>query len=245
MLHLRVVQARYGDCLILECGYGKRRRYVLIDGGPTLVYKPYLRAELSKIAQSGGKISLMVLTHVDNDHVVGLLEFIQELKAASQANQAPLIEVMGMWHNGFSKFLTDDPVEAEKLEEQMLTVPLEDTTPAGDSVTKSAQAGGADLPVLDEAWLMDNSFGIKEGHSLQAAQDELSIVRNYGFPRPPGARGRRAAPGAGSRDAHLGAGAAESQSGTAAGFVGALAHQRGLILWGGGRKLPRTTARPT
>lgn len=183
MLRLRVVQARYGDCSILEAGYGKRRRHVLVDGGPSLVYKPYLRGELSRIALKGGKIDLMVLTHVDNDHVVGLLQFIREIKEARMAGQPPLIEVAGMWHNGFSKFLAGDPEEAQRLEEEMLLAPVEnDDTGEDETVVGQPPASDAELPVLDEAWLMDDSFGIKEGHSLQAVEDELDMLRNYGFP---------------------------------------------------------------
>jgi hypothetical protein len=179
MLRLRVVQARYGDCMILESGYGKRRRHVLVDGGPSLVYKPYLRGELSQIAQKGGKIDLMVLTHVDNDHVVGLLQFIDELNEARASGSAPLIEVVGMWHNAFSKFLSGDPVEAERLEEEMLFAPI--TAEDGEESAAEPPPAETGLPVLDEAWLMDDSYGIKEGHNLQAAEKDLNLLRNYGF----------------------------------------------------------------
>ena len=41
MLHLHVIQALHGDCLLLE--YGDPSHYLLIDGGPQTVYASDLR----------------------------------------------------------------------------------------------------------------------------------------------------------------------------------------------------------
>ena len=39
-----------------------------------------LRPELQNIAGRGGKLDLVVLSHVDNDHVIGLLDLMAELR---------------------------------------------------------------------------------------------------------------------------------------------------------------------
>ena len=80
MLTLRIVQAKFGDCLIVEYGDKKKPKYMLIDGGPGGVYSGSLRDELVKIKKSGGQIDLMVLSHIDGDHIVGLLDLLEELK---------------------------------------------------------------------------------------------------------------------------------------------------------------------
>jgi hypothetical protein len=172
MLKLRVVQAQFGDCFILESGYGKRRKYVLIDGGPGGVYKPYLRGELKKIAAEGGKLDLVVLTHVDGDHILGLLEFMQELKQAQEAGQPPLVQVSGMWHNGFSKILPEAADEAQQVEMAMAVEPdppPQDPAAANRPAEPSPEAGLWDAPV---------DYGIKEGHQLQVMDAELGISRN-------------------------------------------------------------------
>lgn len=160
MMRLRVVQSRFGDCLILQNGYGKRRKYVLVDGGPARVYEAYLRPELLQIAASGGKLDLVVLTHVDNDHVVGLLGLMNELVRQKQAGLPPLIGIGGLWHNGFSKILPREIApQAELLEQEELTTPLGPPDP-GDA----------------------GPFGVAEGHALQLADIELGVSRNAGFP---------------------------------------------------------------
>jgi hypothetical protein len=171
MLALRVVQARYGDCLILENGSGKWRKHILIDGGPSGVYQPYLSKELQRIAGEGGQIDLMVLTHVDNDHVLGLLELMQELKSQRQSGRPEMIHVQEVWHNAFRRLLPEAGSEADRLESTIL-----------------AQEGKN--PLAGEEWAMENpataeamEFGIGEGVLLQMANELLQIPRNTRFPQ--------------------------------------------------------------
>lgn len=163
MLQLRVVQSRFGDSLILENGTGKRKKYILIDGGPTQVFGPYLRGELKRITDSGGRLELVVLTHVDNDHVLGLLELMDELKDEKAKGQPPLIAINAMWHNGFSKILPKEiSKQAEVVEKEVANTPL--PNPNGPTVETAGP------------------FGVQEGHELQLVDSDLGIPRNAGFP---------------------------------------------------------------
>ena len=172
MLRLRVVQARYGDCLILENGSGKRRKNILIDGGPSQVYQPYLRKELQRIAGEGGQVDLMVLSHIDNDHVVGLLEMMTELKEQRQLGQPEIICVREMWHNAFRKILPEAGSEADVLEEEVLAQPVENPTLDGSDPQEDTE----DAPAAVE-------FGVGEGVKLQLADELLKIPRNIRFPQ--------------------------------------------------------------
>jgi beta-lactamase superfamily II metal-dependent hydrolase len=173
MLNLRIVQARYGDCLVLESGVGGRRKYILVDGGPGGVYGPYLRPVLKDIAAAGGKLDLVVLSHIDEDHVVGLLELMAELKAARDKGQPPLIQVGAMWHNGFSKILPESPEAAEQLEKTMLATPSFDVTVE----PPEPQPGGEEGP-----WGPAMDYGVPEGHQLQLLDAELGVPRSTSFP---------------------------------------------------------------
>jgi len=95
MFALRVLQAEEGDCLVLCYGTAKQPRFALIDGGPARNYDKNLRPELVALAKAGRGLELVVLSHVDNDHVIGLLDFIVE-----QGSQ-PVIDVAGLWLNSF------------------------------------------------------------------------------------------------------------------------------------------------
>ena len=72
MFSLHVVQAQFGDSLILEFGTPKKRRYILIDGGPSGTYAADLQPALAQIVGTSGQLDLVVLSHVDNDHIVGV-----------------------------------------------------------------------------------------------------------------------------------------------------------------------------
>ena len=105
MFKLKVVQALHGDCLILEYGLQDDRNYVLIDGGPSTVYDHYLKTELLGIRDQGGKINFAVLSHVDDDHVNGLLDLLHDLVDQRRAGQPETIAITGLWHNSFSQTL--------------------------------------------------------------------------------------------------------------------------------------------
>ena len=106
MLTLRIVQAKYGDCLIVEYGDKKNRKYMLIDGGPGGVYSGSLRNELVKIKESGGQIDLMVLSHIDGDHIVGLIDLLEELKQNAADDEEEVIKIKELWINSFSQTIS-------------------------------------------------------------------------------------------------------------------------------------------
>src|SRR5262245_47695934 len=104
MFKVHALQAAFGDSLILEFGTSAQKRFVLIDGGPDGVYAAVLRNRLAQIAAAGGRLERVILSHVDGDHIVGLLSLFSELRA----NQAP-IAVDALWHNSFAKTIDDGP----------------------------------------------------------------------------------------------------------------------------------------
>src|SRR5512147_807465 len=102
MFPLHVVQAMYGDSLLLVYGKPDQPHYMLIDGGPATVYANHLQPVLARIAASGGRLDRVVLTHTDDDHVTGLVDFFAEQRSRQIQNQPSLIPVEGMWMNSFA-----------------------------------------------------------------------------------------------------------------------------------------------
>jgi len=74
----RILQAHHGDSILISCEFDDQPRNVLIDGGPPKTFK-YQHAEgslkktLRAIKANNQKIDLLILTHVDDDHIGGLL----------------------------------------------------------------------------------------------------------------------------------------------------------------------------
>jgi metal-dependent hydrolase (beta-lactamase superfamily II) len=101
MLRLHAIQAKFGDSFILEYGAKTSPKYILIDGGPKGVYDDSLKSEIEKIVRTRN-LDLVILSHVDDDHVVGLVEFFADIEAQMVNDDPNKITVGGLWHNSFS-----------------------------------------------------------------------------------------------------------------------------------------------
>ena len=109
MLALDVVQAAFGDCLVLRYGSLERPRALLVDGGPSGTWEHHLRPVLARLAEQGTVIDAVVLSHIDNDHVTGLLDLFEELARVRQGARVDrptspptLPRIRALWHNAFS-----------------------------------------------------------------------------------------------------------------------------------------------
>ena len=78
---LDVRRARKGDCLLLHFGSKNEPGLVMIDGGPKSVYQPQLKPRLERIKaarrlteQESLLVDLLMVSHVDDDHIQGILE---------------------------------------------------------------------------------------------------------------------------------------------------------------------------
>jgi len=78
---LDVRRARKGDCLLLHFGSENEPGLIMIDGGPGSVYKQHLRPRLLEIRKSRGlekndplPVDLLMVSHVDDDHIRGILD---------------------------------------------------------------------------------------------------------------------------------------------------------------------------
>ena len=140
MFRLHIVQAEQGDCLILEYGAPASPRYLLIDGGPATIYQAHLQGEIEKIRDGGGELDLVMLSHVDDDHVNGLLDLMDELTEQRESGSRETIAVDALWHNTFSQTLGDD------VEDRFRTLMDEagaarDLMPFSDTADKSIRQG--------------------------------------------------------------------------------------------------------
>ncbi len=116
LFSLDVRRARKGDCLLLHYGSDAKPGLVLIDGGPSKVYTPHLRPRLETIRKARGlnpgeplAVDLLMVSHIDDDHIKGLLDLTQELVAAADEKSPPLVRIRKLWHNTFDDIIGNDP----------------------------------------------------------------------------------------------------------------------------------------
>jgi hypothetical protein len=176
---LDVRRARKGDCLLLHYGTKQAPSLVLIDGGPKSVYQPHLKPRLEEIKKRRGlgageplPIDLMMVSHVDDDHIRGVLDFTRELREASGV---PFARVTSLWHNSFDDVIGNTPAELTKaVTAQFGTASLvdgisEDATVDSD---EDEEVINSSLKVL---------ASIEQGHQLRLDADKLHVEVNPEF----------------------------------------------------------------
>lgn len=114
LFSLDVLRARKGDCLMLHYGSAEDPRLIIIDGGPSNVYEPHLKPRIVQIHEARGleeedalPVDLVMVSHVDDDHIKGILELTGEQRAEPDVR----LEVGSLWHNSFDDLLKTKPTE--------------------------------------------------------------------------------------------------------------------------------------
>lgn len=159
MFRIRAIQAEEGDCFVLEYGSAAAPRYLLVDGGPAETFDRHLGHELAAIASGGQGLDFALLSHVDNDHVVGLLDLFARLRAddaGDPTGASRLIRIGGLWHNSFARTIDLDGALAPRLR----------AVAANVAAVRSAAA----------------AQGVAEGSALRLAARALRLPINEGFP---------------------------------------------------------------
>ncbi|MEA2328221.1 MAG: hypothetical protein QOE68_3180, partial [Thermoanaerobaculia bacterium] len=108
------LRAQYGDSLMLHYGPDDDRQLVLIDGGPAGVWKDALKPRLDQLREERGldantalEIALMMVSHLDADHITGILELMRPL--AENPNDPALYNVKKAWVNTFDDLTGEKP----------------------------------------------------------------------------------------------------------------------------------------
>lgn len=91
---IEMLPAKHGDALWVEYGKGDDTYRLLIDGGPIHAY-PDLRARLEELPDGDRRIELLVITHVDTDHIEGIIRLLAEPRGRWP------IDPQDIWFNGW------------------------------------------------------------------------------------------------------------------------------------------------
>ena len=84
-----------GDCILIELEHPD---CILIDCGYKTTYNTELRPLLLRLNAEGYRISLMIISHIDRDHIEGAVHFLRE---NGDAEIPAIIPVDEIWINGF------------------------------------------------------------------------------------------------------------------------------------------------
>jgi beta-lactamase superfamily II metal-dependent hydrolase len=102
-----MLPAGHGDSLLVSYGEPGSPHYVLIDGGPYYAYRNKqfverntLSARVKRLVDVGGRLELMVITHVDADHIEAAVRLL--------GNRPSGLDIQDVWFNAW-KHLTPSP----------------------------------------------------------------------------------------------------------------------------------------
>jgi hypothetical protein len=77
-MKIRVFQSDKGDCLLITSSDGK---HVLVDGGMSSSYDEHVAPALDKIRHAGETLDVVYVSHIDQDHISGILKMTDDLVA--------------------------------------------------------------------------------------------------------------------------------------------------------------------
>lgn len=96
--------AKAGDCFVVEFD---NKECIIVDCGYKSTYEDDLKPLLIKLNHKGCQVILMLITHIDQDHIEGAISFLYD---NGHANSPNIIKVENVWFNGFfnSMFMRDE-----------------------------------------------------------------------------------------------------------------------------------------
>lgn len=170
---LEALQAKFGDALLLHYGPTDSPSLIVIDAGPPGVYKASVRPRLMEIRDSVNTdqplpIRLLMVSHIDGDHISGVLALTKEMIDKEEASQPQPYRITTLWHNSFDDILGN---KAETLSSVL------------SSSVGAVTTGGAipdDLPVSFESALIVAT--VPQGRDLRNNAAKLAMLVNSPFP---------------------------------------------------------------
>jgi len=95
MIKIKLYPAQNGDAILIY-NSSDDPLAILIDGGYASTYQHHISRDLKKLSEQGYSLDLVIATHIDADHISGLLRFFRD----NGSSESPkIIEVKEVWHN--------------------------------------------------------------------------------------------------------------------------------------------------
>jgi hypothetical protein len=113
-VEVELFPAGHGDSILVRCRTEGGPFNILIDGGVRATYAEHLASRFAEMSAGGEQLDLVIVTHIDTDHIGGILELC---KANGPSASPAVIKVGEIWHNGY-RHLGLEGRNATELEKQ-------------------------------------------------------------------------------------------------------------------------------
>jgi hypothetical protein len=170
---LEALRAKHGDALLLHHGTKAKPRLIVIDGGPPGVYPDAVKPRLEQLRKEQKladttplAIDLLMVSHIDEDHIAGVLELMQKLRDQDGPKSW---QVQRVWHNTFDDILGNKDASIASTGGGLSPASLDDIlAPEGSLVLASVGQGRNLRKVIDFFHLDGNApFAglVQRGHA--------------------------------------------------------------------------------
>ncbi len=105
-IQIEMFPAGNGDAILISLGKSR----ILVDGGYSSTYKRSLKLRLEEIAAEGGTLSHIIVTHIDADHISGIIKLLQDNGMHSSPQVIPIGQI---WHNSYRHLYLPDKIDGE------------------------------------------------------------------------------------------------------------------------------------
>lgn len=144
---IEMLPANEGDCILISLV--EESINILIDGGTAETYHNVLKPRLQQLNVVGQCIDLLIVTHIDDDHIGGILELLKENGTDSESN---VIKIKDIWHNSYRHLQFERTKEIGTKEKRILNQYI------------SAGAAHDELHMVDKR----KGISVKQGTTLAA-----------------------------------------------------------------------------
>lgn len=156
---IEMFPAENGDAFLVRLENGEN---ILIDMGYEKTYKKFIKNRLIDLKNENQCIDLLIITHIDEDHIGGAIEFFKENGHADKPN---IIDVKEVWYNSYKHLQFDKETVSEmssfekrKLEEIKLSNSSNDRDGIDESLPVSAKQGSTLAGYLYGLGYVDNRW---------------------------------------------------------------------------------------
>ncbi|QEL85893.1 MBL fold metallo-hydrolase [Bacillus mycoides] len=138
-IKIDMFEAGNGDSFLVKC-IGNNLTNILIDFGYSNTYKKYVEKSLRKMAEQGEQLDLVIVTHIDQDHISGGIRFFED---NGPADIPQVIGVKEVWHNSYRHLemaeTTKELTEKEKEHISSRSIAIEQNRDGGPTDTSGKQ----------------------------------------------------------------------------------------------------------
>ncbi|PEY50977.1 MBL fold metallo-hydrolase [Bacillus cereus] len=158
MIEIKMYPAKNGDCFLLSFGTSKKN-HILIDCGYVETYEKFLKKDLLEIAKKKEKINLMIVTHIDADHISGAIKLIKD------NNSEKFIDIDEVWFNAYRHLQTQKKAGTELNKKEI------------EILEREIALGKSYIKRINQNKIVTDEISAKQGSTLGA----LLLKGNYNW----------------------------------------------------------------